>query len=112
MQTPLPNFRWERIACDLFELEKITYILAVNYFSHYVEIQKLTSTTSTSIITTLKAVLSCHGIPVTLVTDNGPQFASMSQFSTTYGFTCITSSPTIIKQMNWLKGLLGLSKQC
>ena len=95
IQTPLPNFPWERIACDLFELEKTTYILVVDYFSRYVEVQKLTSTTSTSIISTLKAVFSRHGVPVTLVTDNGPQFASaeMSQFSTTYGFTHITSSP-------------------
>ena len=35
MQTTLPNFPWERVACDLFELEKITYILVVDYFSRY-----------------------------------------------------------------------------
>ena len=53
MQTPVPNFPRERVACDLFKLEKITYMLVVNYFSCYVEEQKLTSTTFTSINATL-----------------------------------------------------------
>ena len=37
MQMPPPNFSGKRVACDLFELEKTTYILIVNYFSRYVE---------------------------------------------------------------------------
>jgi len=67
----------------------------VDYFSRFVEIQQLTSTTSVSVINVLKSIFSCHGIPITLVTDNGPQFISseMSQFSSTYGFYHITSSP-------------------
>lgn len=73
---PLPNYPWERVACDLFELEKTTFILVVDYFSHYVEVQKLTSTTSTSVITVSKAIFSHRGFPVILVTDNGPQFTS------------------------------------
>ena len=88
----LPNFLWERVACDLIELEKTTYMLIVDYFSRYMEVQNLTSTTLASIIATLKTVF-CHGISVTLVTDNGPQFASaeMNKFSSTYGFTHVTS---------------------
>ena len=41
---------WERIAADLFELKKTLYLLVVDYYSRFVEIQKLTSTTSSSII--------------------------------------------------------------
>jgi len=60
-----------------------------------VEVQKLTLTTSTSIITVLKSLFTRHGVPITLVTDNGPQFVSqeMSEFSLTYGFNHVTSSP-------------------
>ena len=92
MQSILLSYPWEKVAADLCELNKTTYLLAVDYFSCFVEIQKLTSTTSTSIIIVLK---SQHGIPTTLVTDNGPQFISneMSQFSSTYGFHHVTSSP-------------------
>ena len=66
----------------------------VDYFSRFVEIQKLTSTTSVSTITVLKSIFALHGIPITLVTDNGPQFISneMTQFSSTHGFQHVTSS--------------------
>jgi len=95
LQTPLPTYPWEKVASDLFEHKKNTYILVVDYFSRYVEVQKLSSTTSTSIITVLKSLFAHHGVPITLVTDNGPQFVSqeMNEFSLTYGFNHVTSSP-------------------
>ena len=34
----------------LFELKGITYLLVIDYFSRYIEVQSLTSTTSASII--------------------------------------------------------------
>ena len=64
-------------------------------FSRYPEVVKLTSTTSAAIITALKAILSRHGIPEVIRSDNGPQYASQefSAFSDSYGFCLITSSP-------------------
>ena len=80
---------------DLFELNATTYLLVVDYYSRYIEVQKLKSTTSASIITALKAVFSHHGIPAAVVSDNGPQYASqeMKEFSQSYGVSHITSSP-------------------
>ena len=52
MQTLLFNLPLEIVACNLFGLEKTTYI------ADYVEVQKLASIISTNIITTLKAVFS------------------------------------------------------
>ena len=59
------------------------------------EIQKLTSTTSAGVISALKGIFSCHGIPVEFMSDNGPQFASqeMKEFAERYCFTLVTSSP-------------------
>jgi len=50
---------------------------------------------TSSLITHLKSIFSWHGAPATLVTDNRPQYSSaeMEQFSSTYGFQHITSSP-------------------
>ena len=95
LQSPLPSHPWERVASDLFEHKKSTYLLVVDYFSRFVEIEKLTSTTSSSVITHLKAIFSRHGIPATLITDNGPQYSSeeINKFSLTYGFQHVTSSP-------------------
>ena len=95
IKPPLPSYPWEKVASDLFELNKTTYLLVVDYFSRFLEIQKLTSTTSANVITVLKSIFARHGIPATLVTDNGPQFISneMNQFSSTYRFRHVTSSP-------------------
>ena len=67
---------WERVASDLFELNSTTYLLVVDYYSRYVEVQMLNSTSSASVITALKAIFSRHGIPTTLVSDNGQQYDS------------------------------------
>ena len=55
-----------------------SYLLVADYFSRYPEVVKLKSTTSSSIIENLKSIFSRHGIPETIVSDNGPQFSSQS----------------------------------
>ena len=72
----LPAFPWQRVAADLFCLQGSTYLLVVDYFSRYPEVIKLRNTTSICIIEAPKAISSRHGIPETLVSDNGPQYSS------------------------------------
>ena len=93
--TPLPDYPWQLVGTDLFELDKKHYLLVVDYFSRYPEVIKLTSTTSTMVIAALKSVFARHGIPETLRSDNGPQYASeeFTRFASSYGFCHITSSP-------------------
>ena len=95
MTTPFPSRPWQRIATDLFELRKDDYLLVIDYFSRYAELAKLSTTTSPSVITHLKSMFARHGCPETLVSDNGPQYASekFAKFSEQYGFEHITSSP-------------------
>ena len=95
MPSQLPSHPWERLATDLFELKGKKYIIVVDYFSRYPEVIQLSSTTSSGIITAMKTIFSRHGIPRTLVSDNGPQFTSseMKQFASAYGFQQVTTSP-------------------
>ena len=95
MPTKLPQRPWEKIASDLFEFKGKTYIIVVDYFSRYIEILKLSTTSSASIITALKSIFSRQGIPNVLVTDSGTQYASQEfhEFSTSYNFNHQTSSP-------------------
>ena len=53
MTTSLPNYPWERIAADLFEVKGSHYLLVADYYSRFVEVQKLTTTTSSNIVTQL-----------------------------------------------------------
>ena len=93
--TKLPERPCEKVTSDLFELKGTPYIVIVDYFSHYIEILKLTTTTSSRIIVGMKSIFCRHGTPDVVVTDNEPQYASkvFTQFAESYGFTHQTSSP-------------------
>lgn len=77
---------WEKVASDLFELNKTDY----SYFSRFVEIRKLTSILAMYLHKSHHSAKVHICLTVTLVTDNGSQFISneMNQFSSTYGFHC------------------------
>ena len=95
MPTRLPDFPWQKVAMDLFTLDGFCYLIIVDYFSRYPEFIKLRTTTSSSIIEAVKAVFSRHGIPETVLSDNGPQFSSMefAKFASDYSFRHTTRSP-------------------
>ena len=75
--TPLPDYPWQVVGSDLFELGGEQYLLVVDYYSHYPEVVRLQSTTSTTVIKMLKTIFSRHGIPEVLRSDNGPQYSSV-----------------------------------
>ena len=93
--TQLPDYPWQRVGTDLFQLKGSTYIIVIDYFSRYPEVIKLKGTTSGRVIEALKAVFSRHGIPETVVSDNGPQYSSQefTDFARQYDFCHLTSSP-------------------
>ena len=64
-------------------------------YSRYIEVAKLNSTTSKGVVQHLRSIFSRHGIPETIISDNGPQFASscFQSFSKEYDFTHSARSP-------------------
>jgi hypothetical protein len=93
--TSLPGRPWEKIAADLLEIKRKHFIVIVDYYSRWIDIKPLPSTTSNAVIGRLKEVFATHGIPDELITDNGPQFVAeeFKQFSRHYKFTHNTTSP-------------------
>ena len=93
--TELPDKPWLKVGTDLFMWKQATYLLVIDYYSRFIEIAKLSSTTSEEVITHIKSIFARHGIPQTVILDNGPQYASSSfnAFADQYGFQHITSSP-------------------
>ena len=86
---------WETVGMDLFQWKGRTYLLVVDYFSHFIEIAHLKSESSEEVIRQLKKIFACHGIPNIVISDNGPQFSSREfvLFSNSYHFTHRTSNP-------------------
>ena len=97
----LPDYPWQKIGTDLFHLKGATYLLVVDYFSRYPEVQKLSNTTSQGVITVLKTIFSRFGIPEIIVSDNGPQYSSteFDEFTEAYDFTHVPSSPLFAQRV-------------
>ena len=71
------------------------YLITVDHYSDFYELDELVDTLSTTVINLTKNQFARHGIPLRCLTDNGPQFFSheYKQFAQTFGFEHITSSP-------------------
>ena len=54
MPTKLPERPWEKLASNLFQFKGNTFIIVVDYFFRHIEILKLITITSVSIITAQK----------------------------------------------------------
>ncbi|GAB1609879.1 uncharacterized protein LOC115227445, partial [Argonauta hians] len=79
----------------LFEIKNQKYLIIVDYYSRWIEIAYMQTTTSASIVNHCKSIFARHGIPEVVISDNGPQFIAKEflEFSHYFGFTHITSSP-------------------
>ena len=98
VSSSLPNYPWERIAADMFELKGSTYLLVVDYFSRFMEVQKLRIYNYFFKCSNSVEEYFCkiwNSPYCTMIMDNGPQFDSkeMKEFSQSYGFQHITTSP-------------------
>jgi transposase InsO family protein len=57
-----------------------TLFVVTDYYSRYVEVEIMHSTSAAAIIEALSRIFATHGLPYTIVSDNGPQFTS-NQFA-------------------------------
>lgn len=79
----------------MFQFQNEHYLVLVDYFSGFIEVERLITTTSSEVITKIKAQIARYGIMDVLVTDGGPQFVSkeFKDFKKLYGFHHNISSP-------------------
>ena len=73
--TPLPPGAWQDLAVDLLGSGH-SILVVVDYDSRYYEVDILMSTTTDKVVVSLEKIFLRHGLPVTLKSDNGPQFRS------------------------------------
>ena len=86
---------WTKLAMDLFHFEGQSYLLLVDYTSQFPIVQRLTSMTAHHIADHFKQIFSEYGWPETLISDNGPCYASetFKKLMTEHSVNHITSSP-------------------
>ena len=80
---------------DLCSRNNKEYLIAVDYYSRWIEVIPFKSTSSEAVINKLRKIFATHGVPETIISDNGPQFKfqEFESFAREYDFIHITSSP-------------------
>ena len=78
MPTELPQGKWQDLSLDLLgPMPHGEYLLVVvDYYTRYYEVEILTSIVASQIILHLERIFAVHGLPVSITSDNGPQFRS------------------------------------
>ena len=70
-----PKDPWERIHVDFAGpfLGKM-FLITVDAFSKWIEVDMMNTSTACATVSKLRRVFATHGLPLTLVSDNGPSF--------------------------------------
>ena len=95
MPHEVPSCPWEKIATDIFTLNGKDYLVTVDYYSNFWEVDRLPNTKASTTTLKLKSHFARYGIPDQVISDNGPQFTSdeFANFAKTWDFENLTSSP-------------------
>lgn len=92
---PVPDRPWQKVGSDVFVIKEKNYLVTVDYFSSFFEIDLLSNVTSYSIIHKLKQHFARYGTPDVLISDNGAAYTSgeFQQFTAAWRITHQTISP-------------------
>ena len=72
----VPPHPWHTLGSDLFYFQRIDFLVVVDYFSKYLIIRKIPSSTSSAVIKELGMIFSEFGKPQIFRSDNGPCYSS------------------------------------
>ena len=91
----IPDYPFQKVGADLFELQKRNYLLVVDYYSKWPCVVPLKSLTSSATVEELDRIFADFGLPEVVISDNGPQFgcAEFRAFAKKMDFVSSTSSP-------------------
>lgn len=91
----IPDYPWQIIGSDLFQIKDQHYLLNVDYYSKWVNVSPLDNLSSKAVIQEFKKQFADFGLVSKIRSDNGPQYASreFKEFTNQLNIEHITSSP-------------------
>uniref|UniRef100_A0A8C5Q7G7 Gypsy retrotransposon integrase-like protein 1 n=1 Tax=Leptobrachium leishanense TaxID=445787 RepID=A0A8C5Q7G7_9ANUR len=95
MSHVLPTRPWQIVSMDLLNYAGQDFLLIVDHYSDFWEIELLPDLSADTTIRRCKVQFARYGQPDRVISDNGPQFAceQFRRFSADWGFEHVTSSP-------------------
>ena len=77
IRTTMPSHPWDHLALDLLELQPgEELVVLTDYHSRWFEVASLQKAHTANVTKCLDAIFESHGLPLSIRTDNGPQFVS------------------------------------
>ena len=118
----MPDYPWQSIATDLFEIDGQAFLLTVDRYSKYPLVDHMPTPVSSQAITAkIKAYCAQFGRPDVIISDNGPQYTgeAFKRFTREWNINHTTSSPRypqsngfIERQVKYLKPLIRKAMKC
>ena len=71
---PIPEYPWQFVSQDLASFKNVKYLVTVDDYSDFIEVDELVNTLSSTTTANTEAHIARHGIPEVIITDNGHQF--------------------------------------
>ena len=104
---------WAKVGTDIFHFEDYEHPMTVDYYSSFVEVDRLENGTSKEVIKCLKRQFSRYGIPDIVVSDNGPQYSSQefAEFSRNLSFQHTVTSPYYSQSNGKVEGSIKTVKR-
>ncbi|XP_060774454.1 uncharacterized protein K02A2.6-like [Neoarius graeffei] len=95
MSHALPTWPWQILSMDLFKQAGKDFLLMVDHYSDFWEIELLPDLSSETTVRRCKAQFARHGQPDRVITDCGPQFdcETFRRFAREWDFDHVKSSP-------------------
>ena len=112
MQPELPSRPWEKIGADLFHFKGAVYLMIVDYYSRFPVVRKLSDMKVDTVSAQITGVLSEYGIPASIQTDFGSQFAAdaFKESCRSCGIDLLFSSPYHHQTNGLTEKLVGVCK--
>lgn len=100
---PTSQYPFQRIHLDFFHFDGKTFLILVDSYSKYIEVQSYVKTDANQLCQGLRLLFRTFGFPSEIVSDNGPPFNSkiLNDFCTKNGIK-LTKAPVYHPQSNGL----------
>ena len=103
---------WQIVGSDICHFEDRDYLITVDFYSNFWEVDSLESLSSMAVIKKLKILFARYGIPEKLRADNGPQFSAdvFRDFATKWQFEHATSTPNYPQSNGRVENAVNIAK--
>lgn len=111
LMKPIPTLPFEIVSSDVFYYKRSQYLLLVDSYSGYYEIEEMKQTNASSMITQFKKWFATHGIPKEFHSDNAVYSSKeFNEFAKAWNFKLITSSPRFARSNGLAEKFVGIAK--